>query len=72
VDYLKKASGKLVATTIIDPSTFFELKVYPGRVDVPVEARDSNNILVTKAQVFSIHFYLISIMVFNFYFASKG
>jgi hypothetical protein len=50
VDYLKKATGKLTATSTIDPS-FFTLKEYPGRVDLPVDVKNSEGVLVTKAKV---------------------
>ena len=33
VDYLKKATGKLTAESIIDPATFFTLEKYPGKVE---------------------------------------
>jgi acyl-coenzyme A thioesterase PaaI-like protein len=33
VDYLKKATGKLTAESVIDPDTFFTLDKYPGKVE---------------------------------------
>eukprot|EP01035_Chromulina_nebulosa_P019531 gene19531-25429_t len=51
VDYLKKASGKLTAKSTIDPNTFFVLKEYPGRVDVPVEVFNTDGVVVTKGHV---------------------
>ena len=51
VDYLKKATGKLTATSQIDPETFFKLEKYPGEVKVPVEVKNAEGVLVTKADV---------------------
>mmetsp|Transcript_14602 Transcript_14602/g.21774 ORF Transcript_14602/g.21774 Transcript_14602/m.21774 type:complete len:161 (+) Transcript_14602:334-816(+) len=51
VNYLKKASGRLTASSSIDPSTFFALPNYPGEVRVPVEVTNSEGIIVTKADV---------------------
>lgn len=51
VDYLKKATGKLTATSNIDPANFFVLKEYPGRVDVPVDVKNAEGVVVTKAKV---------------------
>jgi hypothetical protein len=51
VKYLKKATGKLTATSDIDPQTFFALPVYPGEVSVPVDVKNAEGVLVTKAQV---------------------
>lgn len=51
VDYLKKATGTLTATSSIDPNSFFELSEYPGRVDVPVDVKNSEGVLVTRAKV---------------------
>ena len=51
VNYVKKAEGKLTATTSIDPETFFVLQTYPGRVDVPVDVKNEQNVVVTKAMV---------------------
>lgn len=56
VDYVKKATGKLEATSAIDPATFFTLPKYPGEVKVPVEVRNSDNVLVTKAEVCQSYF----------------
>lgn len=55
VEYLKKATGKLTATSEIDPQTFFSLPKYPGEVYVPVEVKNSEGVVVTKANV-SLHF----------------
>eukprot|EP01034_Spumella_vulgaris_P025337 gene25337-31782_t len=43
VKYLKKATGKLVATSDIDPQTFFALPVYPGEVSVPVDVKNAED-----------------------------
>ena len=51
VDYVKKDTGKLTATSSIDPATFFSLDEYPGLVDVPVEVKNADGVLVTKAKV---------------------
>jgi hypothetical protein len=51
ISYVKKASGTLMATSKIDPATFFSLSSYPGEVKVPVEVTNSDNIIVTKAFV---------------------
>lgn len=51
IDYLKKATGTLTATSLIDHNTFFALPTYPGEVKVPVEVRNADGVLVTKADV---------------------
>ena len=51
VNYLKKATGKLTATTDINPETFFTLEKYPGEVKVPVSVKDDDGLLVTTAEV---------------------
>lgn len=51
VSYLKKATGKLTATTDINPETFFLLEKYPGEVKVPVSVKDAAGIEVTSAEV---------------------
>ena len=51
VDYVKKATGKLTATSEIDPATFFVLEKYPGEVKVPVKVTDAAGVVVTKADV---------------------
>jgi acyl-coenzyme A thioesterase PaaI-like protein len=51
VNYLKKATGKLTATTDINPETFFLLEKYPGEVKVPVSVKDEAGIEVTVAEV---------------------
>lgn len=51
VDYLKKSSGKLTATSTIDPETFFTLQKYPGKVLVPVTVVNEEGVVVTKADV---------------------
>lgn len=51
IEYVKKATGTLTATSTIDPQTFFKLQSYPGEVKVPVEVRDSQGVVVTKANV---------------------
>ena len=54
IDYLKKAEGKLTATSTIDPATFFVLDSYPGRIDLPVDVINENNVVVTRGKVTSI------------------
>eukprot|EP01039_Chlorochromonas_danica_P010660 gene10660-11823_t len=51
VDYLKKASGQLTATSKVDPETFFNLPSYPGQVKVPIEVHNAEGVLVTKADI---------------------
>lgn len=51
VEYKKKATGKLTATSTIDPDTFFKLNTYPGGVGVPVEVKNEEGIVVTTAIV---------------------
>jgi hypothetical protein len=51
VSYVKKATGELTATSLIDPSTFFVLPKYPGPVVVPVEVKNSDGVVVTTAGV---------------------
>lgn len=51
IDYLKKSEGKLTATTTIDPETFFNLPQYPGKVIVPLEVKNEQGVVVTKAGV---------------------
>ena len=51
VNYLKKATGSLTATSTIDPSTFFTLSKYPGKVLVPVQVINSDGVVVTTADV---------------------
>ncbi len=51
VKYLKKATGKLTGTSEIDPNTFFNLPAYPGEVSVPVDVKNEEGVLVTKAHV---------------------
>ena len=51
VDYLKKATGTLTATSTIDPKSFFELPHYPGPVLVPVVVTNAEGVVVTKADV---------------------
>jgi hypothetical protein len=51
VNYLKKATGQLEATSTIDPEKFFVLPQYPGEVKVPVEIKNKEGVLVTKAEV---------------------
>jgi acyl-coenzyme A thioesterase PaaI-like protein len=51
VNYLKKASGTLTATTDINPDTFFLLEKYPGEVKVPVSVKDASGVEVTSAEV---------------------
>ena len=51
VNYLKKSSGILTASSSINPSTFFTLANYPGEVRVPVDVINSEGVVVTKADV---------------------
>ena len=51
VSYLKKATGKLTATSSIDATKFFELSSYPGEVHCPVEIKNKEGVVVTKAVV---------------------
>ena len=51
VNYLKKATGELTATALIDSDTFFNLDKYPGSVSLPVEVRNKDGLVVTKADV---------------------
>eukprot|EP01038_Epipyxis_sp_PR26KG_P017400 gene17400-24048_t len=51
IDYLKKATGTLTATTKINPDTFFILDKYPGEVQVPVDVSNSEGVVVTTAKV---------------------
>lgn len=51
VNYLKKATGKLEATSTIDPATHFKLAAYPGEVKIPIEVKNRSGELVTKAEV---------------------
>ncbi len=51
ISYLKKATGKLHGTSSIDPDTFFSLQQYPGEVKVPVEVKNNEGVVVSKAEV---------------------
>lgn len=51
VNYTKKATGKLTATSDIDPATFFTLDKYPGQVKVPVVVKNADGQEVTNAHV---------------------
>ena len=51
VSYVKKATGILTATSSIDSKTFFDLPSYPGEVHVPVDVKNDDGVLVTKAIV---------------------
>lgn len=51
VQYLKKATGTLTATTRIDANSFFDLPVYPGSVIVPVAVTNAEGVVITKADV---------------------
>eukprot|EP00605_Chrysophyceae_sp_TOSAG23-4_P002746 GSChrysophyteH1.ASY1.ANO1.3025.1 assembled CDS len=51
IDYLKKATGKLTAESVIEPNSFFALEEYPGKVEVPVTVRNESGVVVTKADV---------------------
>jgi hypothetical protein len=51
VQYLKKATGKLTATSNIDPEKFFELPKYPGDVAVPVDIKNAEGVVVAHADV---------------------
>lgn len=54
VNYLKKATGKLEATSTIDPAAHFKLAAYPGEVKIPIEVKNRSGELVTKAEVSSV------------------
>lgn len=56
IDYLKKATGKLHGTSAIDPDTFFTLPQYPGEVKVPVEVKNDEGVVVSKAEVSYVEF----------------
>jgi acyl-coenzyme A thioesterase PaaI-like protein len=56
IDYLKKATGKLHGTSAIDPETFFTLPQYPGEVKVPVEVKNDEGVVVSKAEVSYVEF----------------
>lgn len=51
VSYLKKATEHLTATSNIDPEVIFKLPQYPGQIIVPIEVRNKEGVLVTKADV---------------------
>lgn len=51
VNYLKKATGKLTATSEIDAATFFNLDKYPGQVQVPVDVKNEEGVVVSSAKV---------------------
>jgi len=51
VDYLKKATGTLTATSKFDHTTFFNLPQYPGPVLVPVVVTNAEGVVVAKAEV---------------------
>jgi hypothetical protein len=51
VNYKKKATGQLTATTTIDPASFFTLEKYPGMVKVPVIVSNAEGVEVTTAEV---------------------
>lgn len=51
IQYVKKATGKLIATSDIDPVTFFQLQKYPGDVAVPVIVKNAEGAVVAKADV---------------------
>mmetsp|Transcript_89667 Transcript_89667/g.175488 ORF Transcript_89667/g.175488 Transcript_89667/m.175488 type:complete len:161 (+) Transcript_89667:157-639(+) len=51
ITYKKKATGRLTATTDIDPETFFTLEKYPGMVKVPVIVHNVEGVEVTAAEV---------------------
>lgn len=59
IDYLKKATGTLTATSKIDPKTFFELPKYPGEVRLPVEVTNAAGVVVSKAHVSTLTFYFL-------------
>ena len=59
VNYVKKATGSLTATSTIDPSAFFTLSKYPGKVLVPVQVVNSEGIVVTTADVSDYHWYIV-------------
>ena len=67
IDYVKKATGKLTATSKIDPGKFFLLDKYPGEVKVPVEVKNSDGVLVTKADVSMLSLYLLSLFIIIMY-----
>lgn len=51
ISYLKKATGQLHGVSNIDPETFFTLPQYPGEVKVPVEVKNNDGVVVSKAEV---------------------
>jgi acyl-coenzyme A thioesterase PaaI-like protein len=51
VSYLKKSAKKVVATSSIDPTSFFQLEKYPGQAIVPIEVKDGDGNLVIKGDV---------------------
>lgn len=51
VNYKKKATGKLTATSTIDSESFFTLEKYPGMVKVPVVVKNEEGVEVTTAEV---------------------
>lgn len=73
VNYLKKATGKLEATSTIDPAAHFKLAAYPGEVKIPIEVKNRSGELVTKAEVSSVQLLasfpsVTLFMVFRFLF----
>jgi hypothetical protein len=54
INYLKKASKKLIATSTIDPQKFFDITQFPGEAKVPIEVRDMDGNLVVTAEVIEI------------------
>ena len=51
VEYLKKMTGTLTATSKINAERLFELPQYPGTVSVPVDVTNAEGVVVTKAVV---------------------
>lgn len=51
VNYLKKCTGVLTATSEVDPETFFKLENYPGDVTMPVVVKNEANEVVSTANV---------------------
>lgn len=64
VNYLKKATGTLTASSTVDPATIFELEKYPGDVSIPVVVKNVEGVTVTSADVSSRSFHIKLINVY--------